>query len=118
MVAASLVAAQPVYATTLASAIPAVRKSFPLDHAIKLVLFVLAIESLSRVLHAFERLAGYDVQPVIQNAYLARTVGEFWCRYNTRVHAWFVYNVSTDPRCPGTYSGRLPRLLRERSFTS
>jgi MBOAT, membrane-bound O-acyltransferase family len=91
--AAAALVAMSVYATTFASTVPAVRKSFALDHAIKLVLFVVAIESLSRVMSAIERLAGYDTKPVIQNAYLARTVGEFWCRYNTRVHAWFVYNV-------------------------
>ena len=69
------------------------RSSFPLDHAAMLVLFVLAIESLSQVLYGFERLAGYDVSPIIRRAYLSRSVSEFWRRYNGRVHDWLHRNV-------------------------
>ena len=69
------------------------RSSFPLDHAAMLVLFVLAIESLSQVLYGLERLAGYDVSPIIRHAYLSRSVSEFWRRYNGRVHDWLHRNV-------------------------
>jgi hypothetical protein len=58
-----------------------------------LVLFVVAIESLSQVLYGLERLAGYDVFPIIDRAYLSRTVSEFWRRYNGRVHDWLYRNV-------------------------
>jgi hypothetical protein len=67
--------------------------SFPLDHAAMLVLFVLAIESLSQVLYGLERLAGYDVSPIMRRAFLARSVSEFWRRYNGRIHDWLYRNV-------------------------
>src|SRR5262249_20575429 len=69
------------------------RSSFPLDHAAMLVLFALAIESLSQVLYGLERLAGCDVSPIIRRAYLSRSVSEFWRRYNGRVHDWLHRNV-------------------------
>ncbi len=58
-----------------------------------LVLFVLAIESISQVLYGFERLAGCDVSPIIRRAFLSRSVSEFWRRYNGRVHDWLDRNV-------------------------
>lgn len=70
-----------------------VQSSFILDHAIKLVLFVVAVESMSRFLLHLERILGYDTNLLINNAWLSRTVGEFWVRYNTRVHAWLDKNV-------------------------
>jgi hypothetical protein len=79
------------------------RSSFPLDHAAMLVLFVLAIESLSQVLYGLERLAGYDVSPIIRRAFLSRSVSEFWRRYNGRVHDWFrrdVFRTSGGGRHP------------------
>ena len=69
------------------------RSSFLLDHTIKFVVFTPAIESLARLIHGLERLAGHDTMPLIDNAFRSRTVGEFWYRYNTRVHSWFDYNV-------------------------
>jgi hypothetical protein len=69
------------------------RSSFALNHAIMLLIFVLAIESLSRALYGLERLAGFDTRPIIQNAYRSRTVSEFWRRYNYRVHDWLYRNV-------------------------
>jgi hypothetical protein len=69
------------------------RSYFPLDHAAMLVLFVLAIESLSQVLYGLERLAGYDVFPVVRRAFLSRSVPEFWRRFNGRVHDWLHRNV-------------------------
>ncbi len=77
----------------VASHIPAVRSSFPLDHAAKVVIFIVTIEALSNMVYGVERLAGFDTTPVIQNGFLSRTVAEFWCRYNTRVHSWLDYNV-------------------------
>jgi MBOAT, membrane-bound O-acyltransferase family len=79
------------------------RSSFPLDHAAMLVTFVLTIESLSQVLYGLERLAGYDVSPIIRRAFLARSVSEFWRRYNGRVHDWLhrhVFRVSGGGRHP------------------
>jgi hypothetical protein len=75
------------------SGLATVRSSFALNHAVMLLTFVLAIESLSRALCGLERLAGFDTTPIIRNAYLSRSVSEFWCRYNDRVHDWFYRNV-------------------------
>ncbi len=75
------------------SRIAVVRSSFALNHAVDLPIFVLAIESLSRALCGLERLAGFDTTPIIRNAYLSRTVAEFWQRYNNRVHEWLYRNV-------------------------
>jgi hypothetical protein len=75
------------------SSIDWVRSSFALNHAVMLLAFVLAIESLSRALWGLERLAGFDTAPIIRNAYLSRTVSEFWRRYNYRVHDWLYCNV-------------------------
>ena len=70
-----------------------VRSSFLIDHSIKFILFTVAIEALARSLHGLERLAGYDTRPIVDRAYCSRTVGEFWWRYNTRIHAWFDFHV-------------------------
>jgi len=70
-----------------------VQSSPVLDHAIRVLIFVPVIESISRVLYGFERLAGFDTTPIIQNAYLSRTVSEFWRRYNYRLHDWLYRNV-------------------------
>lgn len=75
------------------SGLDPVRSSFALNHVVMLLTFVLAIESLSRALCGLERLAGFDTTPIIRNAYLSRTVSEFWQRYNGRVHDWFYRNV-------------------------
>jgi hypothetical protein len=70
-----------------------IRSSFALDHGVMLLTFVLAIESLSRALCGLERLAGFDTTPIVQDAYLSRSVAEFWQRYNGRVRDWFYRNV-------------------------
>jgi MBOAT, membrane-bound O-acyltransferase family len=75
------------------SRIARVRSSFALNHAVMLLTFVLAIESISRALCGLERLAGFDTTPMIRNAYLSRTVSEFWRRYNDRTHDWLYRNV-------------------------
>jgi hypothetical protein len=75
------------------SRIALVRSSFALNHAVMLLTFVLAVESLSRALCGLERLAGFDTTPIIRNAYLSRTVSEFWRRYNYRIHDWLYRNV-------------------------
>jgi hypothetical protein len=73
--------------------IPAVRASFLLDHVLMLGIIVLSTEALSRTLLGIEQLAGYESTPLIQGAFLSRTVGEFWSRFNTRVHCWFYENL-------------------------
>ena len=70
-----------------------IRSSFALNHAAMLLAFVVAIESLSRALCGLEHLAGFDTTPIIRNAYLSRTVSEFWRRYNHRIHDWLYRNV-------------------------
>jgi MBOAT, membrane-bound O-acyltransferase family len=40
-----------------------------------------------------ERLAGFDTTPIVRNAYLSRTISEFWLRFNYRVHDWLYCNV-------------------------
>ena len=77
----------------LANGIPLVRSHFALDHAIKLVIFVVTIEALSQMFYGIERIAGYDTTPPMKFAFLSRTVAEFWCRYNNRVHVWYERNV-------------------------
>jgi hypothetical protein len=82
----------------------AVFQSSPaLEHIIRVLIFVPVIESISRVLYGFERLAGFDTTPIIRNAYLSRTVSEFWQRYNNRLHDWLyrnVYQVTGGRRAP------------------
>jgi len=69
------------------------QSNFALDHGCKVLLFILTVELLSRVLFALERLAGFDTTPFIHNIFLARTPGDFWRRYNNRVHDWLFQNV-------------------------
>jgi hypothetical protein len=74
--------------------VSAVGRSSPaVDHACLVLIFVPVIESVSRVLYGLERLAGFDTAPIVRNAYRARTVAEFWQRYNYRVHDWLYRNV-------------------------
>jgi len=75
------------------SGIAVVRSSPPLDHVVRLLVFVPTIEAISRVLDGIERLAGYETRPIIRNAFRARTVAEFWRRYNYRMHDWYDRNV-------------------------
>jgi hypothetical protein len=86
------VAAGIVLARTL-SGNATLRSSPALDHAVRLLVFVPTIESISRVLYGLERLAGFDTTPIIRNAYVSRTVSEFWRRYNYRIHDWLYRNV-------------------------
>lgn len=86
-IAAALLAVNVVNGLTI------VHNRFLLDHLIKLVLLVVAVESLSRVIHRLEHLAGFDSDLLINNAWLAVTVGDFWRRYNTRIHRWLEDNV-------------------------
>lgn len=69
------------------------RASFVLDHLFVLILFVPTVEAISQLSLGLERLAGYQTTPIIRFAFLSRTVGEFWYRFNTRVHAWLHHNV-------------------------
>lgn len=70
-----------------------IRASFALDHISKVAIFVVAIESLSRLLLEIERLAGFQTTPLMRHILLSKSIGDFWCRYNTRVHQWFVDNL-------------------------
>jgi D-alanyl-lipoteichoic acid acyltransferase DltB (MBOAT superfamily) len=38
-------------------------------------------------------LAGFDTTPVIDRAFLARTLAEFWRRWNNRINAWLYWNA-------------------------
>ncbi len=69
------------------------REHFLLDHACKLVLTLIAIESGSQFLFGLERLAGFDTTPLVNYAFLSRTPAEFWHRYNQRVRWWLTLNV-------------------------
>jgi hypothetical protein len=88
----AVVAAGVVLVRTL-SGNPTVRSSRALDHVVRLLIFVPTIESISRVLYGLERLAGFDTRPIIRNAFLSRTVAEFWQRWNGRMHDWYDRNV-------------------------
>ncbi len=69
-------------------------RAYPvLDHVVKIVLFVPTIESISAMANGLERLAGFDVPPMLRHPFASRTVGEFWARYNVRVHGWLVRHV-------------------------
>jgi hypothetical protein len=65
-----------------------VKTSFVVDHTVKVLCFILLADSFGQLLRALERLAGYDVVPLVDFASLARTPAEFWRRYNRRVGAW------------------------------
>jgi hypothetical protein len=80
-------------AISVLSRIALLRSSFALNHAVMLLIFVVGIESLSRALCGLERLAGFDTTPIVRNAYLSRTISEFWRRYNYRIHDWLYRNV-------------------------
>jgi hypothetical protein len=73
--------------------LPILQSSFVFDHLVKFALFIPAIEAVSQALYGLERLAGFDVKPVIRSAFLARTPAEFWRRYNNRVHDWLERHV-------------------------
>jgi hypothetical protein len=76
-----------------ASSIPTLQACFPLNHAVKLAMFLVTIEAMSRFAWGLERLAGYNIAPIIDKCYLATTPAEFWRRYNTRVGKWLYLNV-------------------------
>lgn len=81
-----------------------IRSSFVLNHAVMLLTFVAAVESLALALCGLERLAGFDTTPIVQHIYTSRTVSEFWRRYNHRVHDWLLRNVflpTGGRRAPG-----------------
>lgn len=72
---------------------PVLKENFPLDHATKVVLFVVAIECVSLLSFGLERLAGFEPRPLMNRIWMARTPAEFWARYNTRVHVWLLRNI-------------------------
>jgi hypothetical protein len=76
-----------------ANQLSALQKYFLLDHVVKLAIVVILVESASKCVYHVERLAGYNTLPPMLNILASRTVGEFWCRWNTRIHAFLQYNV-------------------------
>ena len=92
-IAAMLICAFSIGFMHVASLLTVVKTSFFCDHVVKVSAFVLLLEALSRFLYRLERLFGYDTVPIVNQIFKARTVAEFWQRYNTRVHSWFYYNV-------------------------
>jgi hypothetical protein len=92
VVGSACVAAGLVLVNSLSMA-PAIRTSPSLVHIVRVLIFVPVIEALSRVLYGLERLAGFDTTPLIRNAYLSRTVSEFWQRYNYRLHDWLYRHI-------------------------
>jgi hypothetical protein len=86
-IAAGVVLVRSVSTTVVVQSSPA------LDHAVRVLVFVPVIESVSRVLYGVERLAGFGTSPIVRNAFLSRTVSEFWQRYNYRLHDWLYRNV-------------------------
>lgn len=79
------------------------RTSFAADHIAKVLCFILLADSFAQLLRALERLAGYDVVPLVDFASLARTPADFWRRYNRRVGAWlygFVFVPAGGRRHP------------------
>jgi hypothetical protein len=72
---------------------PALRSNFVLDHAIKMVLFVVTMSVCSSALVGLERLLGYQTNLPMLDFWKARTPAEFWLRYNTRVQTWFARNI-------------------------
>jgi len=77
----------------LLSSVPLLQRSFLLDHCLKVMLFVAAVESMSLAITNFERLGGFETTPITRRILLSRSVAEFWLRYNTRVHDWLYANV-------------------------
>ena len=83
--------------------VTSLRDNFVLEHVAHLMIFVVAIESLSQVGCGIERSCGFDTSPIIRYEFLSRTIGEFWQRYNTRVHNWLMANIfviSSKKRSP------------------
>lgn len=73
--------------------VPLLQASYLLDHALKLILLLLAVESLSQMSWGLERLFGYQTAPLMRQVYRSLSIGDFWRRYNTRVHRWLAINV-------------------------
>ncbi len=67
--------------------------SFLLTHGMRVFFLMAIIFVSSALLHRMERALGYDIQPLVNGAFLARTPAEFWANYNTRVHSWLTKNV-------------------------
>jgi len=69
------------------------RDYFLLDHFVKLILFVIFLETTAQWLLGLEHLFGFATRPIVNFCFLSRTPGEFWQRYNNRIHDWLYYNV-------------------------
>ncbi len=71
----------------------ALRANHFLDHTLKLILFVIAVESGARALCGLERIAGCRTRPMVRRTWLSMTPAEFWRRWNDRVHHWLYRHV-------------------------
>jgi hypothetical protein len=69
------------------------RTSFWLDHSVKLVVWVVSLESAAQALVGVERVLGYDTAPPINRTFISRTPAEFWTRWNQRVYGWLYVNA-------------------------
>ena len=78
--------------------LPYLASNFLYDHTLKLLIFTVFLEALSRWLYRVERFVGYDTTPIINNVLSSRTVSDFWQLYNTRVHSWFHLNLFRPAR--------------------
>lgn len=72
---------------------PPLQQSFLLDHLVKVPLFLFTVESGSRMMLGIERLLGFDTTPLVRNVFFSQTVGDFWLRWNNRVHRWLGMNL-------------------------
>jgi hypothetical protein len=77
----------------LAQRCSVLRSSFWLDHAVKLVVWVIALEFAAQAAAGLERLLGYNTTPPINRTFISRTPAEFWTRWNQRVYGWLYVNV-------------------------
>lgn len=69
------------------------RRSFLLEHCMKVAVFIFTVECGSRLVYGIERLIGFDTTPLVRNVFLSLNVAEFWLRWNNRVHQWLKANV-------------------------
>lgn len=80
-------------ALRVCSQVDLLQSVFVIDHTFKLAMFVVSIQALASAIHATEQLAGFQTEPLVRRILASRSVADFWCRINTRVHKWFLDNV-------------------------
>jgi hypothetical protein len=98
----------------IAGQILAVRACFPLDHAVMLLIFVPMLSALSRLMWGFERLARFDIRPIIDGAFWATTPGEFWRHARGRLDA--LQRVPAERGTTSAGPGRVSHISCQRDF--